>query len=212
VPSTIDALAVLVVALLPGALYTWSFERMVGRWGIGFSDRLLRFIGISTVLHALVAPVTYTLWRDYLREDAQPGINALPLWMWGVAILYVGVPSALGALVAHGFREDWKGLRALMGSSPAPTAWDAIFAGNPAGWVLMRMKSGRWIGGEYAAGSYAGGYPEPADLFLSKEFHVDQEVGDFVPGQDGQPLPVGYGVLVRWDDVEYLQVTPTETT
>lgn len=208
--ATLEALAVLVLALLPGALYTWAFERSVGRWGIGFSDRLFRFIGISAFLHALAAPATYAIWRDYLREDAQPGLNNLPGWMWGAALLYVAVPSALGYLVAFGYQRQWKPIRAVMGSSAPPTAWDAIFSGNPAGWVLMRLQSGRWIGGEYAKGSYAGGYPEPADLFLSKECWVDQEVEDFIRGADGLPIPNAFGVLVRWEEVEYLQVTPTE--
>ena len=46
-PNTFQALAVLLVALLPGALYVWSFERQAGRWGIGLSDRVLRFVGGS---------------------------------------------------------------------------------------------------------------------------------------------------------------------
>jgi hypothetical protein len=175
VPSTVEALAVAVVALLPGALYTWAFERQVGRWGIGFSDRLLRFVGISAVLHALAAPATYLVWRDYFREDADPGFNDLPLWLWAVALAYVAAPTGLGYLVAVGYRDKWRWVMALMGSSPAPTAWDAIFSGGPAGWVLLKLKSGEWIGGEFAKGSYAGGYPEPADLFLSREAYVDQE-------------------------------------
>jgi hypothetical protein len=29
-------------------------------------------------------------------------------------------------------------------------------------------------------------------------------------GDDGEPVTNDYGVLVRWDEVEYLEVTPTE--
>jgi hypothetical protein len=43
VPGTLQALGVFLLALLPGAIYIWSFERVVGRWGIGLSDRVLRF-------------------------------------------------------------------------------------------------------------------------------------------------------------------------
>lgn len=41
-----------------------------------------------------------------------------------------------------------------------PTAWDAVFSPHPAGWILMKLKSGDWMGGEYAEGSYAAGYRE----------------------------------------------------
>jgi hypothetical protein len=33
--ETFQAIAVTVLAVLPGALYTWSFEREVGNWGVG---------------------------------------------------------------------------------------------------------------------------------------------------------------------------------
>ena len=32
---------------------------------------------------------------------------------------------------------------------------------------------------------------------------------DFVRGPDGETISYGYGVLVRWEEVEYLEVTPT---
>jgi hypothetical protein len=93
-----------------------------------------------------------------------------------------------------------------------PTAWDAIFSAEPEGWVLIRLKTGRWIGGRYGDGSYAGGFPEAPDLFLSEECAVDQDTEDFVVGPNGDPQPIGaenWGLLVRWDEVEYLEVTPT---
>jgi hypothetical protein len=58
-PETFQSLAVLVLALLPGSLYVWAFERQAGAWGIRLADRLFRFVGFSAVLHALIAPITY---------------------------------------------------------------------------------------------------------------------------------------------------------
>lgn len=46
-PNSFEAIAVVFIAILPGALYVWGFERIVGNWGIGLSDRLLRFLGAS---------------------------------------------------------------------------------------------------------------------------------------------------------------------
>jgi hypothetical protein len=56
--GTFEGLAVVALALIPGALFVWSFERIAGGWGIGFSDRLLRFLGVSVLLHVALAPVT----------------------------------------------------------------------------------------------------------------------------------------------------------
>ena len=61
-PTSFQAAAVLAIELLPGAMYIWSFERQAGRWGIGLSDRVLRFVGASAIFHAFFAPASYWFW------------------------------------------------------------------------------------------------------------------------------------------------------
>jgi hypothetical protein len=209
-PSTVEATAVVLAAVIPGALYLWAFERVVGRWGVGFADRFLRFFGVSAAFHALAAPVTYKVWFDYLRPEAQTGANELPTWLWGVAVGYVATPTLLGYFVGWRYRKGGRVVTSVVGSTAAPTAWDDIFSRRPTGHVLMRLKSGTWVGGKYAEGSYAGGHPEPADLYLSVEALVDQAEGNFVLDPDGKPVPNGYRVLVKWADVEYLEIAETE--
>src|SRR6266705_323036 len=97
-PETFQALGVLVLALLPGALYVWSFERLAGAWGIKLADRLLRFIGVSAVLHVTFLPITYRLWSEYVRSG-RVADGTVPLIAWPVLILYVAVPIAGGTLV-----------------------------------------------------------------------------------------------------------------
>lgn len=74
-PDTFQCLAVLALAFLPGALYVWAFERQAGAWGIKLSDRLFRFVGFSALAHALLAPLTYRLWDEFVRSGrlAQEG-------------------------------------------------------------------------------------------------------------------------------------------
>ena len=71
------------------------------------------------------------------------------------------------------------------------------------------MKSGTWIGGVYGTiggvRSYSAGYPEPQDLFLAVGIEVDPDTGEFTVDEDSDiPLRPG-GLLVRWDEVEYLE-------
>ncbi len=61
--STFEAAAVAFIALIPGATYVWSVERWVGRWGAGLSDTLLRYAGVSAVMHFLLSPLTLVIWR-----------------------------------------------------------------------------------------------------------------------------------------------------
>lgn len=203
-PSTFQALAVVLVALLPGGLFMWAVERLAGRYGIGFSDRLLRFVGVSVMLHVVAAPVTYKLWYDYFRAEARPEDTLLPLWLWPVAGAYVAVPILLGTLLGVGLRK-WDLPALIAGANPAPTAWDHVLSANPDGWIRMKLKSGAWIGGAYAEESYAGGYPEPADMFVSEAVEIDPQTGEFVRDPRGQPVLKGYGFIVRWAEIEYLE-------
>jgi Family of unknown function (DUF6338) len=206
-PTTFQALAVILVALLPGALFIWAAERLAGRWGIALSDRLLRFVGVSTVLHLLAAPATYIIWHNYLRTGARAADSILPLWLWPVAGLYAWVPIVLGTLMGLALRDQ--GLPDIFtGANPAPTAWDHVFFSDPDAWVRMRLKSGVWIGGAYSAGSYTGGYPEPADIFLSIAAEVDPDTGEFNRSPAGNPILKEYGHLVRWTEIEYLDFAP----
>ena len=207
-PSTLEAVAALIVALLPGALYTWSFERLVGRWGVGLSDRLLRFVGVSALFHAACSPLTYWLWSEFWRTGRVPGGEPVPLLLWLVPVLYVLVPVAIGTAVAIGHGKEAEWAKIFTGSDPAPRAWDYLFQGHPDGWVRCRMKTGVWIGGAFADSggrrSYVAGYPEPADLYLAQAVDVDPDTGEFMLF-DGDPSLRQSGLLLRWDDVEYLE-------
>ena len=173
-------------------------------------DRALgsaRFLGVSALFHVAIAPATYNLWRTYFSPHATHD-GALPLWLWAAAIVYIAVPAALGSWIASAFLKEKGWATAIVGSTAAPTAWDAVFSAVPKGSaVLMKLKTGTWVGGEFADGSYVGGYPEPADIYLVNEYVVDQQTGDFMQGPDGDAIPVGtYGLLVRWEEIEYLEI------
>lgn len=206
-PDTFQAVAVLVVALLPGALYVWAFERQAGRWGVGLSDRLLRFVGGSALFHAAAAPLTYWLWADHWDEIHRG--EPVSWWLWPLAVAYVAIPAVGGTVVGRGVRSEKSWTTLFTGPDPAPRAWDHLFGQKADGWVRLRMKSGVWIGGAYADAngrrSYAAGYPEPQDLFLAAAVELDPETGEFVVDDDGNVALLDGGILVRWEDVEHLE-------
>lgn len=206
-PDTFQAVAVLVVALLPGALYVWAFERQAGRWGVGLSDRLLRFVGGSALFHAAAAPLTYWLWAD--RWDHIRTGEPVSWWMWPLVVAYVAIPAIGGTVVGRGVRGEKSWTTIFTGPDPAPRAWDHLFGQKADGWVRLRLKSGVWIGGAYADAngrrSYAADYPEPQDLFLAAAVEVDPENGEFVVDEDGDVALLAGGILVRWEEVEHLE-------
>ena len=209
-PDTFQALAVLIVALLPGALYVWSFERYAGAWGVRFADRAVRFVGVSAVLQAAFVPLTFATWHGVIRFFAT-GRGRLPGVYWLAAIAYVGLPLVGGALVGVGSRDRRRWATFFTGPNPEPRAWDHLFSGRPRGWVRLRMKSGVWLAGAFTQSwrglhSYAAGYPEEQDLFLAEAVEVDPETGEFNL-QEGGPVARQSAILVRWSEVEYLEFT-----
>lgn len=208
-PETFQGIAVVSVALLPGALYVWSFERLVGSWGVGLSDRVFRFIGVSSLFHVTFLPVTYWLWDAYLRSG-RLSAGDVPFVLWLAPLAYVGFPVAVGTLVGLGTlnRSDWAGV--FTGPAPAPRAWDNLFFGKPEGWIRLRLNSGAWLGGGYAEAesgmkSYAAGYPEDPDLLLAEAVETDPDTGEFMFDDEGDPILRGSALLVRWEEVEYLE-------
>lgn len=205
--DTFQAIVVVAIALVPGALYFWAFERQTGRWGIGLSDRVLRFVGLSALFHAAVAPVSYWFWAHQwprLREG-----ESVSLGLWGLAVAYAAVPLAGGTVIGFATRREQPWARFFVGPHPAPRAWDYLFEHEPDGWVRMRMKSGVWIGGVFAEIDgrlpYTAGYPEPQDLFLPATVDVDPDTGEFPRDEAGDIVHRSGGLLVRWEEVEYLE-------
>ena len=209
--DTFQALGVFLLALLPGALYVWAFEREAGGWGLGLTDRLLRFVGVSAVFHALAAPITYLAYKDLVVSGRLAHASNVPWWLWPVALGYVAVPAAAGTAVGNGVAAGKTWTRYVAGRAPAPRAWDHLFAREGlSGWVRLKLKSGDWIVGAYGRSgardrSYAAGYPETQDLYLVDTAECDPSSGKFVLNQGGGPLLRGVSVLIRWDEVMYLE-------
>ena len=197
------------VALLPGALFTWSFERWAGRFGIGLQDRALRFVGGSAVLLSIAAWPLYWLYAGYW--DRLVDRQALPWWIWFAPILYTVLPVVGGGLLGLGWKKKWSWARYISGRDRTPQAWDHLFQDRPAGWVRCKLKSGTWVGGAFAEVDgrrpYASGYPESQDLYLPAILPLDHDSGEVLINGDGTPELQGSGILIRWDEIEYLDFT-----
>jgi hypothetical protein len=126
-----------------------------------------------------------------------------------VPLVYVGAPIVAGTLVGIGTRARKGWTRVFTGPDPAPRAWDYLFSTRPDGWVRLRLKSGVWLGGAFAtmpdgSRSYAAAYPEDQDLYLVEAVEVDPKTGSFVLDEEGKSVSRGSAILIRWDEVEYL--------
>lgn len=206
-----QATAVLGVIFLPGALFAWAYERLAGQFGIRRKDRLLRFVGGSAVFFALFSTPLYWLYSSYWQAFA--GGQPLPRWLAVVPLTYIALPAAAGTLLGRGVRVGWRWTRVLLGVSRTPRAWDHLFEHRRKGWVRCRLKSGTWIGGAFAEvrgrQSVVARYPEPQDLYLAATIDVDSRTGEF-RGDWLTAADNDVGILLRWEDVEYLEFIHSE--
>ena len=127
------------------------------------------------------------------------------------SLSYVAVPLGIGTLVGWASSEGRRWGRWVTGPNPAPRAWDHLFQGRREGWIRLRLKSGVWLGGAFVTApnglsSYSAGYPEVPDLYLAMALSVDADTGEFQLGDTGAPLRLGSGLLVRWEEIEYLEL------
>jgi hypothetical protein len=210
--ETFEALAVILIAVLPGGSYVWGFERQLGAWGSGASDRLLRLIGVSAAIHAVAAPLSYWLWATVVEPGRLARGEPLSWLAWLVPIVYVGLPWLLGTLLGWAARERRPLLRPLdrIVRMRSPLAWDHLWSEpDLRGWVRVRLKTGEWIAGAFGAkfeggpASHASRYPEAGDLWLAPAIGFD-ELGRLQAG-DRSSLR---GVLLRWEEVAYLEFQP----
>jgi hypothetical protein len=213
--STLQALVVLFVAVVPGALCTWSFEQQAGRWGATAGDRVHRFLGASALFLVVELPVLYgVVYRQLVLTRALAEGKALPGWTWLLPAAFVVVPVAAGSLAGKAAyrRRPW--VATLTGPAPAPRAWDYLFAtADLTGWIRLRLADGSWLCGLWGWSrttglkSYAAGYPEIQDLLVADLAEIDDD-GEFITDADGDPILTGRSLLIRWEQVLYAEFIP----
>lgn len=209
--DSFQALAVTLVAVLPGAVYTFALERWTGAFGVSLSDRLVRFTAASAAFIAVFAGPAYMFYRDLVMTGRIEDGDVHPLAIEVLALTYVLVPAVAGTLVGWGRRRGWRLASAILGEAPEPRAWDYLWRHGRQGLVRAKTMSGAWLGGVYGTlengqRSYAAGYPEDQDIYLAQQLKVDPVDGAWATDEDGRPVPAdSTGLLLRWDQIEFIE-------
>ncbi|HET9877025.1 MAG TPA: DUF6338 family protein [Mycobacterium sp.] len=215
-PSTFQALGVALLALLPGALYELAREQRSGRWGLRGADQLFRLLAFSVVFQVVISPLTYWLYAHYIVTEHLRQGRPVSGWLWVLLLGYLLGPFAFGRFTVLGYRyrsrrgaSAWERFVARVVNlytdvAPAPRAWDYLFSyRDRTGWIIVHLKDGSRIAGAWTSSSYVAGYPDDQDLYLSDQVELSTD-GRFRLGDDGLPHSLGKSLLIRWDEVRYL--------
>ena len=200
-PTTVEAVALLVFVFLPGymaaSVFWWNTPRAPSS-DAAFGLQIARW---SAFIHVLALPVTAPAAR-LLLTDPTAHIDD-PLVVRAALALLLGAP-ALGFVLARLSREartqrvvSWLGFSP---SSRAPTAWDWVFRpGAPGSFLAVHIKDVvDPIFGEFGEESIVGITPSPHDIFMQAR----QEL------VHGKLLPVegSAGVWIAADQIEFIEV------
>lgn len=94
--STYQALAVAIIAILPGATYSFAYERHAGAYGAHLGDRLVRFLVASGAFHALFGGLEFVI----ARRLEHSGFDALRWWQVEViVVVYFTIPFVAGSVL-----------------------------------------------------------------------------------------------------------------
>jgi len=224
VPNTGIGLLILLVAVLPGSVFTWAYERQNSAYGVTFADRLLRFIATSMIFHLILAWPEYAIYRTALDGRQHLAVGQFAL-LWSGALLLVATPATAGTVLGGLYatrtgRTGWgwvrrrisaaaeaKILNVLLGRTPAPRAWDDLFSERPSIYLRVRVDGDNWLAGRFAQSSYAGGFPNEKDLYLEEAWEIDADTG--VMGETGLGFPIYIPAdTIKWMEVVVEQAAP----
>lgn len=218
--ATFQALFVAILALLPGALFAFAFERGRGAAQSSGADRLLRFVAGSAVFHAVFSGLEYWLYRRELTSGDFAAGDASLVLVQVTSLLYIAIPLIAGAYLGEASRTQgpsfWRrAITLITGGNVEPRAWDELWGRRPYGLVRVKLKEGPWVGGYYGPldgvpiRSYAAGFPATGpdvDILFTQSVLVDPDTGDWLLNEE-QGAILGLGpLLVRWEEVQMLEV------
>jgi Family of unknown function (DUF6338) len=145
----------------------------------------------------------------------------VPGWVFLLPAAYILVPLGLDLILglAAASRRSRRGVLSTMttfvvGDQRPPRAWDHVFYA-PGSALLVRIRlrgredteSAAWLGGFFGRASHVSGYGEtPMDIYLERAYAMNQRDGSFAGGEDGSLVDLESGLLLRWDEIQFLEV------
>lgn len=197
VPSTPIQLLLILLIFVPGIAYSAVRRRLHGPTpeDKDFSFRLANALFISIILdiayiaafgpHLLALAASFHNVSDL--DQVRPHLRALSAW---AILLLILVPTCLAIASQVRLRRSWWPFTWIGTNVPIPSAWDFAAPRRGGCFVRIRTGDGYWVGGFIGQDAFASTYPEPKDIFIDVEWHLDGE-GKFI-----RPVEDSYGIYV----------------
>jgi hypothetical protein len=200
-PGTIQGLALLIVAVVPGALAraAWSRGKTLQR-PASETSQMIQAIAISLVIETALAPITVALLYDK-RHNLDQYPLLVTAWAFTAAIVIPLVGGYLFGRVAdaltlpagaHPNAPGSRLLRDLRPAAPSAFDWMASMGTIPdPSVIVVTFRDGKQVGGLFAEGAVLTTSPQTQGMLFPKEVVLDGS-GEVT----GQLVPHSHGLLV----------------
>jgi hypothetical protein len=184
-PGTSAALFLIVIFMLPGFL---TVRLVMGRLPVAETSdthSIVFAVLFSTLIHLLISPFTLrlipkfeSLYNQISNLSGGPVTADYSIILWIVTVLLIG-PLALAEALSSLLR--WRPIQPMLGRYGAslvdllPRAWDWSLFSSRGAWVVVQLKGGTLVGGEFGANSFASLSPEKPDLFIERIYKVSDK-------------------------------------
>jgi hypothetical protein len=201
-PTSIEAITIIALALTPGYICLW-FARQAIRQVSKQSEAefLISTVAVGVVVNVLIFPLLGHRILRYYRNDTLLDHEWLVL-LWGVITIFV-VPVLLGLGIGRLINRFARYLGPI-GLDPVgriPHAWDFAMRRKQGYYVRVWLNDGQVVAGKYSIGSFASSDRERADLFLEEVWFVDED-GYFLAA-----IPNSAGVWIAPDCISRVEFT-----
>lgn len=211
-PTTIEALLLLILFVGPGFLCARIVRAEIPSSFTGERNSIILSMIFSTLIHTILLPYTIHMLpniQEFITSLKQSNNNnnlTIDWWVfcWIVVVLFVA-PLVVAFFLSWLWRfERMQPFLSKLGISVTqtiPTAWDWVFLSQKDGcWLVAEMEDGSLVGGEYGAGSFASLSPHRTDIFLEREYYLDED-HNFL-----SVLPDTVGVWINAEKIKHIHL------
>ena len=211
-PTTIEAFLLLILFVAPGFLCARIVRAEIPSSFTGERNSIILSMIFSTLIHVILLPYTFSMLPNIHEftasfekiDNTKELIIDWSVFWWIVIVLFVApfaAAVALSWLWRFGPMQPFLSMLGMSVAQTIPTAWDWVFLSQTDGcWIVAEMEDGSLVGGEYGAGSFVSLSPHRTDLFLEREYYLDED-HNFL-----NVLPDTVGVWINAEKVKHIHL------
>jgi hypothetical protein len=201
-----DAIALLIVLLfaVPGFITRTLIARSIPRQQ-GDAQQWVVEVVLFGAVSFLITTVAYSIVAG-TRNEPLPDLAHFPPHdppLIVAAVVYAAgfmvLPAVIGYVLVTAYELMPARLMGVRHVDAAPRAWDYFFSQGRPCLVVATLMDGTKVAGYMGTNSFAASFPSGEDLYLERQFYVEDGI------VTGQPILNGEGIWIQGSQIKFLE-------